>query len=371
MTRLEMEAVINGGGIVLWKGHRISTIEDLPTQDEIDAAYSTGDTAAVVLSVDAVGTSVEGIAAKMPAALDADGGFKVHLTNPDDIAGGGSSDIVEVSNLPALVDGGLPVTLLNPEDIGGVGGGGGLTDTELRATPVPVSVSNLPAVQPVNDNGGSLTVDGSVSVSNLPSTYPSTVADGADVAMGNTADAEATGNGTLIAIVKRLRTLFGAGLPAALGTGGGVKVDIVSGAGGTTAPSPVLAYNATVPLSAIGTTPILFDNISLAGYSGVRVWLQKTSGTTGMTAQPTLKEYLPDGVSVVTMATMPSATTNAGWSVTTIYPGVTVATGTYGNPPTQQIINAKFTNSFRLDVFFGGTSSGAAHDLKVWYQLLP
>lgn len=34
--------------------------------------------------------------------------------------------------------------------------------------PWPVSVSNLPAVQPVSDNGGSLTVDGSVSVSSLP-----------------------------------------------------------------------------------------------------------------------------------------------------------------------------------------------------------
>lgn len=71
--------------------------------------------------------------------------------------------------------------------------GGGLTDGELRATPVPVSgtvsvsepvsvddnggsltvdgsvsVSNFPAVQPVSDNGGSLTVDGAVSVSNHP-----------------------------------------------------------------------------------------------------------------------------------------------------------------------------------------------------------
>ncbi len=30
-----------------------------------------------------------------------------------------------------------------------------------------VSVSNFPVVQPINDNGGSITVDGSVSVSNL------------------------------------------------------------------------------------------------------------------------------------------------------------------------------------------------------------
>lgn len=57
---------------------------------------------------------------------------------------------------------------------------GGLTNLQLRATPVPVSgtvtVANPTdgprAVQPVNDNGGSLTVDGTVAVSNLPSTQP-------------------------------------------------------------------------------------------------------------------------------------------------------------------------------------------------------
>ena len=37
-----------------------------------------------------------------------------------------------------------------------------------------VSVSNFPASYPVTDNGGSLTVDGSVSVSNFPVTYPVT-----------------------------------------------------------------------------------------------------------------------------------------------------------------------------------------------------
>lgn len=45
----------------------------------------------------------------------------------------------------------------------GGAGGGGLTNAELRASPVPV-----------NDAGGSLTVDGSVSVSNLPASYPVT-----------------------------------------------------------------------------------------------------------------------------------------------------------------------------------------------------
>jgi len=44
-----------------------------------------------------------------------------------------------------------------------------LTDTQLRALAVPVSLASAP-VTPVTDNDGSLTVDGSVSVSNFPAT---------------------------------------------------------------------------------------------------------------------------------------------------------------------------------------------------------
>ncbi len=59
-------------------------------------------------------------------------------------------------NQPGSVDNPLPVS-------------GPLTDTELRATPVPVTI---PTPTPVTDNGGSLTVDGSISVSNFPATQP-------------------------------------------------------------------------------------------------------------------------------------------------------------------------------------------------------
>jgi hypothetical protein len=44
-----------------------------------------------------------------------------------------------------------------------------------------------------------------------------TIADGADVAQGTTTDAEAADNGTVVAILKRLRTLLNGGLPASLG----------------------------------------------------------------------------------------------------------------------------------------------------------
>jgi hypothetical protein len=51
--------------------------------------------------------------------------------------------------------------------------------------------------------------------------------DGVESALGTTADVEATGNGSLIAIMKRLRTLLAGGLPAALTAGGGMKVGVV------------------------------------------------------------------------------------------------------------------------------------------------
>lgn len=53
---------------------------------------------------------------------------------------------------------------------GGSSGGGGLTDAELRASPVPVSVSG--EVEVKNDSGNPLPVSGSVSVSNFPATQP-------------------------------------------------------------------------------------------------------------------------------------------------------------------------------------------------------
>jgi len=70
-----------------------------------------------------------------------------------------------------LGDGSFAETLaLEPGSIGGGGGGGGLTDTQLRATPVPVTI---PTPTPVSDNGGSLTVDGTVAISN-PTANPET-----------------------------------------------------------------------------------------------------------------------------------------------------------------------------------------------------
>lgn len=56
----------------------------------------------------------------------------------------------------------------------------------------------------------------------------STSASAINTAIGAQADAEVTGNGSLIAIVKKLRTLLNGGLPAALGANSGLKIDSLS-----------------------------------------------------------------------------------------------------------------------------------------------
>ena len=99
--------------------------------------------------------------------------------------------------------------------------------TDVDAThALPVDASGHAV--PVTDNSGSITVDdGGLSLT-VDGTVAVTAADGSSVALGTTTDVEATANGSVIAILKRLRTLLNGGLPAALGANGGVKVEVLS-----------------------------------------------------------------------------------------------------------------------------------------------
>ena len=73
-------------------------------------------------------------------------------------------------------------------------------------------------------------VTGNVEVTNdVGNALPASIANGADIALGSTTDAAATGNGSLVAIAKQLRVLLAGGLPAALAANGGVKVEGVAG----------------------------------------------------------------------------------------------------------------------------------------------
>lgn len=96
-----------------------------------------------------------------------------------------------------------------------------------------------------------------------------------NTALGAPADAEATGNGSIIAILKRVRTLLGGGLPAALGASGGLKVE----SGGYTTltavdfvrPADVVAYgvNDAIADSTTAPTILTFTNAArTAGGSG-------------------------------------------------------------------------------------------------------
>jgi len=63
--------------------------------------------------------------------------------NVNVMGGGGGGSSVQIPLLRDT-DGGQAVAVVNPDgsNIGGGGSGGGLTDTELRATPVPTSINN-------------------------------------------------------------------------------------------------------------------------------------------------------------------------------------------------------------------------------------
>lgn len=399
MTRLEMEAVINGGGVVLFNGKRYSTVLSLPTQEEIDAVYATADIGPVVVSVDAVGTEVAEITSRLPADLDGDGGLKVHLQNPEDISGGGGVGLTDTelraapvavssTQLPAsLVDGGVGVTLLNPEDIAGGGGGGGLTNTELRATPVPVS--GFPAVQPVSDNGGllsvddgggSLTVDGPLTDTQLRATavpvsgpltdtqLRATAVPVSNSAVGATTDAEATGDGSNIGLLKRLRTLIGtvittlgAGLPAALGSSGGVKVDVLSGAGGASMGAEVVAR-----ASASIATGFSTSDITNTGYRGIIVYYNFTAGAfSGSATNWQIEEKNPlDGTYNVIASSTTNASNTAYKGFLRLYPGLLGTSAA----ATGQNVNGVLPRTFRITLINLGSQTMTT---GAYYTLIP
>lgn len=100
-----------------------------------------------------------------------------------------------------------------------------LTDAQLRAAAVAISAASLP----------------------LPTgAATETTVAAVNAGVGATTDAEAAGNGSLIALLKRLRTLLNGGLPAALSANAALKVEQVV-AGPT---QPVSAASLPLPTGA-------------------------------------------------------------------------------------------------------------------------
>lgn len=179
------------------------------TDEVTDPSLGTGQKQVVAIADGTVGgTNKLVVGADGAAKVDASGAAVPVTDNGATLSvddGGASLTVdgaVAISGAVAVNDGGGTLTVDGP-----------LTDTQLRASAVPVSDNGgsltvdgpLTDTQlratavPVSDGGGSLSVDGTVGVVS---------ADGALATVGAQSDAEATGNGSVIALLKRLRTLL-------------------------------------------------------------------------------------------------------------------------------------------------------------------
>lgn len=91
------------------------------------------------------------------------------------------------------------------------------------------------------------------------SAVPTSVAAGSLGDVGQAADAEASGNGTVIALLKRLRTLLAGGLPAALVSG---RLDVSIGASPATVPVSGPLTDAQLRASAVPVTANAGTNLN-------------------------------------------------------------------------------------------------------------
>ena len=125
--------------------------------------------------------------------------------------------------------------------------------------------------------------------------------DGLEAAMGTTADEEVIGNGSLISITKRLRSLLNGGLPATLSSGGGVKVGVIDSLpAGTNNIGKVDVNSSALPTGA--STEAKQDNI-------ISYVDEIESGLTTLNAkdfatQATLSEILTKLADLATQATL-------------------------------------------------------------------
>ena len=214
-----------------------------------------------------VGLVVEGPTGPVPVAGTSDGKIKVET------AGGGGGGGASAADEDAFVEGSTtftPVGGVYDDSLGDLTGGwlgvGRLTKQRAahanlrRDDGTELGVPGAPVV--VGDGGGSVTMDdggGSVTTDSP---------DGAHVALGATTDAEAVGDGGIIAILKRIRTKIGEIVTALAGT----LTVAISG-------TPAVTLNVPVVIDAgNSTTSPLGVSISFTGtwtdvsaYAGVSV----------------------------------------------------------------------------------------------------
>lgn len=156
-----------------------------------------------------IATNTGLISGQLPEELAASGGLKTELVAPLP-AGANAIGTVEVTASALPTD----AAKETKQDVGNasltsIDGKTPALGQAAMAGSVPVVVASDQTAIPISDGGGSITVDGSLSVSNFPASQ--------DVVV--TSSALPSGAAT--------SALQGAGLPAALTAGGGVKVGLV------------------------------------------------------------------------------------------------------------------------------------------------
>lgn len=191
-------------------------------------------------------------------------------------AGSAATDVITVQGIASGTAQAISGTVTANAGTGTLAVSGPLTDTQIRATALPVSGT-------VTANAGTGTL--AVSAASLPlpagaatsaaQTTAATSLGNIDTNQGALADAEtSSGNGSVIAILKRVRTLLAGGLPAALAAGGGLKIEGV--AGGVAAPASQSGTWTVQPGNTANTTAWKVDGSAVT---------QPVSGT--VTSTPT------------------------------------------------------------------------------------
>lgn len=117
--------------------------------------------------------------------------------------------------------------------------------------------------------------------------------DGGDTALGATTQSEvSSGNGSVIQILKRLRTLLAGGLPAALTAGGGVKVGLTDAVpAGTNAIGSMLSRHGEILVLASGLRASGTGQGSDVDFSSYRRGMFYID-CTAATGSPTINFYL-------------------------------------------------------------------------------
>jgi hypothetical protein len=189
--------------------------------------------------------------AKIRLKSSTDNGEAVVHHNIDKLPGTSEADIAAIKTAVEILDNAISGSEMQVDVVTSALPSGAAT-AALQTT----GNTALAAIQTAVQLLGNAIAGNELQVDIVTSALPSGAATAAlqttgNTALGTTADAEAEGNGSIIAVLKRLRTLLSGGLPASLGSGGGVKTDV------QTVAMPPAIYAGRKTLAATGVAEAL------------------------------------------------------------------------------------------------------------------